>query len=619
MKLCRTGWGIDSTDSWSSVNPFARKYIPEEITPWNLVERATTLLDQYRKKAQLYRSNVLLVPLGDDFRYTTSDEWDAQFNNYQRLFDYMNENKLFHVDVTFGTLTDYFNSLRNDLDIDQLPSLSGDFFTYADKNEDYWSGYYTSRPFYKRLDRVLIDALRGVEVILSIAWAYGFYHLVEGNFEKRITEARQWHSLFQHHDAVHLLRTSEDLILEPESVYLTLDQIRSHHTSIDDKQVLSFSDNDNFKRVVIYNSLPRKRERVQTLFVSTSFVKVTDSYGEPIQSQISPIWTEAATFSYEHYELSFVVTVAGFGLNTYLIHSVKSDNKLPSHVNIANITLFNAKNQPYRVPGFENIKIVSSPQEFSIRQRPEISAHFSKSGLLKSLQTGDTTASVDVEFVTYETDTGGAYLFIPNKPDPDPIYTTDDHVIHLITGPILSRVFIQLPQMIKRQKFSKLPTQANYYPLPSVGYIQDNQMRLTVVTGQPLGAASMASGQFEIMQDRRLIQEDHRGLGQGVTDNLLTNHLFMFVLEKKKPSCSSSSVNHPAGVLSVGGLLASEKVLHPLIAMHPNSSSSDSDYDYKDHFTPLSYDLPIDLTVANLCVFSIPESYSRGIGIILHR
>lgn len=52
--------------------------------------------------------------------------------------------------------------------------------------------------------------------------------------------------------------------------------------------------------------------------------------------------------------------------------------------------------------------------------------------------------------------------------------------------------------MIKRQKFEKLPTQANYYPLPAIGYIQDEKTRLTVVTGQPLGAASMAPGQFEV-------------------------------------------------------------------------------------------------------------------------
>ena len=89
--------------------------------------------------------------------------------------------------------------------------FSGDFFTYADREQHYWSGYFTSRPFYKKLDRIVESRLRSAEVAYSMAnflihspdaakqsqWTT----VASGLFEK-LTQARRNMGLFLHHDGI---------------------------------------------------------------------------------------------------------------------------------------------------------------------------------------------------------------------------------------------------------------------------------------------------------------------------------------------------------------------------------------------------------------------------------
>ena len=85
-------------------------------------------------------------------RYDSGKEWDLQYKNYDKLMEYINSHPELNAEVQFGTLADYFNSVNADSKSLSLiekkdpehffPTLSGDFFTYADRDDHYWSGTY---------------------------------------------------------------------------------------------------------------------------------------------------------------------------------------------------------------------------------------------------------------------------------------------------------------------------------------------------------------------------------------------------------------------------------------------------------------------------------------------
>ncbi|CAH8614178.1 unnamed protein product [Schistosoma rodhaini] len=190
--------------------------LPVFIDDSNVAVRADMLADQYRKKATLYNNNgLVLVPLGDDFRYQSTHEWNVQLDNYNKLIQHINSNPSYRMKIHFSTLSNYFHALNervnkmNSTMSTSFPSLSGDFFTYADRQHDYWSGYYDSYPYQKFLSRILESELRTAEILYSytrqsVGRIQSVTQLVPliTNLYQNLTTVRRNLGLFQHHDAI---------------------------------------------------------------------------------------------------------------------------------------------------------------------------------------------------------------------------------------------------------------------------------------------------------------------------------------------------------------------------------------------------------------------------------
>uniref|UniRef100_A0A1I7TR10 mannosyl-oligosaccharide 1,3-1,6-alpha-mannosidase n=1 Tax=Caenorhabditis tropicalis TaxID=1561998 RepID=A0A1I7TR10_9PELO len=520
--------------------------------------------------SEMYKAPVILMMHGDDFRFDMIEEWHQQHDNFLPVFDEINKGS--RVEIKFGTFTDYFNDLEkwySENKESQPATVSGDFFPYMCALGDYWTGYYTTRPFFKRQGRLLHSLIRNSDIMLSILRQHLKKRKIDENV-KRLEEARRSLSLFQHHDAItgtskvsvmdnysellHSSIVSTKIVLEN----LTKSDIDTYpriHDGVEIQQIIDMEKGSEVKEIKIFNSLLFTITDVFGIRINNREVIVSID-GKTIEAQIEPFFLKGKPDT-ESFTLLFRATVQPLSMFKVRIQKGDSGGK----TKVAKLASKDASIWELRANWN-----VESPSGADLETDYLKVSIDSTTGSLQSVSLNDkSTFDCQQTWHNYREAGGGAYLM---RLHTNPREVTDYQWLK-VTGPlrqsiyqksvnVLQRTSInnvqglsgqevdismliditkekntelmtrfstkwQKPitftdsvgmQLLKRDYY-KLPVQNNYYPMPTAAVLQNGKQRLSIVSNVEHGARFLENGSVEINIDRILNQDDGKGLGYG--------------------------------------------------------------------------------------------------------
>ncbi|XP_014227200.1 alpha-mannosidase 2 [Trichogramma pretiosum] len=454
-----------------------------DISSSNVKALAEQLLEQYFKTGSLFPHNVVLIPLGDDFRYDHPVEWDQQYTNYKILIDFINNRKEeYNAEVVFGTVRDYFQEIEKRMA--RFPTLKGDFFVYSDIFSEgrpaYWSGYFTTRPYLKILDRELEANLRSAEILYTVALNVAKQSardikLYETYFEK-LVKARRNLGLFQHHDAItgtskasvmkdyalKLFESISDMTSLQSFTIQSLAATELKNASSGQIYVLSESDRDSYeklpkkipisinnketKRIVLFNSLAQPRQEVVSLKVSTHRVRVLDSQKNPIPYQIAP-QMNATSITHDVYVLLFVAELKPLSIQVY--HLQQIDKVPPEAISTVYCTRC-GKDQVFPIKPMQVGDVQLENQRMKL-------LFDGQTGFLKRVtkKPSGKIIQCNIQFAAYPSAQfhSGAYLFMPDPnlrdSDKDVLEAYTPHQkIYIVSGALSSRLTVEYGKLL---------------------------------------------------------------------------------------------------------------------------------------------------------------------------
>ncbi|XP_045783838.1 alpha-mannosidase 2-like [Maniola jurtina] len=309
----------------------------QDLNTFNLKVKAEKLLEQYSKAGTISSHNVIISPLGGDHHYESQTEFDFQYNNYQKIADYVNLNHdIYKATIKFGTSKDYFKNILSKQN--SFPSLKGDFLNFADIRDGrpaYWTGYFSTRSLLKIILRRLHSTLRSTEILFSFALNFNAFNSYKvSTLYERLLNARESVARLQDRNVVsgtltvnalryvqqQVIKTSRDCWSIQETAASLISSKPAQNETYLEKYIYregefitSYKSVTPGDQIYIFNSLNHERIEIVELLTRHPNVRIIDHIENEVQIQINPVWKfgleKRVRISSHFFKMTFIAKV----------------------------------------------------------------------------------------------------------------------------------------------------------------------------------------------------------------------------------------------------------------------------------------------------------------------
>ncbi|KAB2633099.1 lysosomal alpha-mannosidase-like [Pyrus ussuriensis x Pyrus communis] len=547
-----------------------------DLSDYNVLERVNDFVSAAISQANITRTNHIMWTMGSDFKYQYAHSWFLQMDKF---IHYVNQDG--RVNALYSTPSIYTDAKH--ATNEPWPIKTGDFFPYAEKENIYWTGYFTSRPALKGYVRMMSGyylAARQLEFFkgmsksgsktdsLADALAIAQHHdAVSGTERQHVADDYAKRLSIGYNEAEKVIAESLACMTESksragcENLLTKFQQCPLLNISYCPPSEADLSTGKSLV-IVVYNSLGWKRKDVVKIPVINANVAVRDSTGKEIESQLIPLLNASATIRNYHvraylgkslgdtpsYWLAFSATVPPLGFSTYVISSATRKATTSEGPTVYRSEA--GRNDTIEV-GRGNLRLIYSGNDGQLTKYMN-----SRSLVKKRIKQSFSYYAGDNGYVDLQAE--GAYVFRPNGSYPiksggkvTRVYKEKEHAeIEFIIGPIpiddgvgkdiVSKIttgmktnkrfytdsngrdFIERIRDYRKDWDLEVnqPVAGNYYPINLGIYTKDNNTELSVLVDRSVGGSSIVDGQLELMLHRRLLSDDDKGIFEALNETV---------------------------------------------------------------------------------------------------